>query len=283
MTALTQGSKEWLEFRKKKIGGSDAPIIMQKSPWSTPFKLWCEKLSLVPEKEKTARMQNGLDLEPQARKEFERLSGHIVFPQVLVSKEYDFMMASFDGLDIEQKHAVEIKCPGKVDHESAMDGVVPEKYMPQLQHQMIVAKLEMIFYFSYDENSSKIIEVERNDVYAKKIISEEQKFIRYMENFESPPLTDKDYVARSDREWIENARRWLKVNKQIKELEAEEEEARKSLIMLSNQTNAAGGGVRLMKVMRKGVVDYKAVPSLKEIDLEKYRKAPSESWRLISI
>jgi predicted phage-related endonuclease len=43
---MQQQTPEWLEFRKNKIGASDAPIIMETSPWKTPYQLWLEKLSL---------------------------------------------------------------------------------------------------------------------------------------------------------------------------------------------------------------------------------------------
>ena len=40
---MEQKSEEWLDWRKKGIGSSDAPIIMGVSPWKTPFELWEEK------------------------------------------------------------------------------------------------------------------------------------------------------------------------------------------------------------------------------------------------
>ena len=40
---LTQNTPEWLEFRRKKIGASDAPIILEVSTWKTPYQLWLVK------------------------------------------------------------------------------------------------------------------------------------------------------------------------------------------------------------------------------------------------
>lgn len=280
MTALVQGSQEWLDLRKKKIGSSDAAVLMKVSPWSTPFQLWCEKLSLVPEKTKNAAMQRGLDLERKARHEFEKLLGIVVFPQVFISDQYDFMMASLDGIDIEQKRAVEIKCPGKVDHQSAMDGVVPEKYIPQLQHQMIVANLDMIYYFSYTDASCKVILVERDLKYAEALIEEETKFWDNLQNFEAPDLIDRDYIERKDLEWMQIAQKWLQANGELKKWQDEEEKLKKALLDISGQVNAKGGGVKLMRIMRKGNVDYQAIPSLQDVNLESYRKKPVETWRL---
>lgn len=281
MSIPKQGTPEWIEFRKKKIGASDAPVIVGVSPWSTPYKLWCQKLSLMPDTEKNAAMTRGLEMEETARKEFEKQTGHIMFKPTLVSQEYGFMMASYDGMDIEQKFAVEIKCPGKMDHASAMDGVVPEKYIPQLQHQMIVAKLEMIFYFSYDGNSSKIIEVEQDKNYQKNLIAKELEFWKYLQDKEAPPFVEKDYVERNETDWLVAASQWMHISSQIKKLEEEEDRLRKKLIALSENANSKGAGIKLSKILRKGNVDYTAIPELKQINLDEYRKPSTESWRLV--
>ena len=119
MSALIQQSNEWLELRKNKIGASDAPVIMHVSPWKTPYQLWEEKLGLK-ESFSSSAMKRGLEMEESARKAFEKETGLVVFPQVLFHKEHEWMMASLDGIDIEGKNIVEIKCPGKVDHEIAL-------------------------------------------------------------------------------------------------------------------------------------------------------------------
>lgn len=280
MSALVQQTEEWLEMRKNYIGASDAPVLMEVSPWSTPYKLWCEKLSLLPPKKKTEAMQRGLDLEEEARKEFEKQTGLIMFPTVVFSDEYDFMMASLDGIDIEGKNILEIKCPGKEDHECAMDGVIPEKYMPQLQHQMIVTKLDKVWYFSYSKNSHKLIEVERDTKYAKKLIEKEKSFWRCVKELEAPPLTERDFIERSDDMWVSIASEWKQVQSSIRKLEALEKSLRNDLILISGGHNVVGAGIRMSKVVRKGNVEYKDIPELKDVNLDMYRKEPVESWRI---
>ena len=46
---LVQGSLEWREFRKRKIGASDAPSVMGVG-FLTPLQLWRIKVGLEPEK-----------------------------------------------------------------------------------------------------------------------------------------------------------------------------------------------------------------------------------------
>ena len=279
MSALIQQSNEWLELRKNKIGASDAPVIMHVSPWKTPYQLWEEKLGLK-ESFSSSAMKRGLEMEESARKAFEKETGLVVFPQVLFHKEHEWMMASVDGIDIEGKNIVEIKCPGKVDHEIALSGNIPEKYFPQLQHQMAICELDKAYYFSYSDNSSKVIVVNRDESYIKNMICKEVEFYDCVQNLTAPRMIERDFIQKEDDIWIETAAKWKQIKNQMTQLEKEEEDLRSSLICMSGKSNCKGGGIKLSKIVRKGSIDYKAIPELKEIDLEKYRKTPIEMYRL---
>ena len=77
---MQQGSKEWLDFRKNKIGASDMSSLMGVG-FSTPYKIWQVKLGMV-EIEKTAPMIRGLEMEPTIRQEYELEAGFSVEPDV---------------------------------------------------------------------------------------------------------------------------------------------------------------------------------------------------------
>lgn len=141
------GSKEWLDRRRNFICASDAPIIMGHSPWRNREQLMQEKLkgTFTPT---NAQMQRGVDLEPEARRLFVELTGHFVLTEWRVHSAIPWMAATFDGID-DEGVIVEIKCPGKKDHECAKHGEIPEKYMAQLQHQMYVAEVGQCYYMSY--------------------------------------------------------------------------------------------------------------------------------------
>ena len=237
MSALTQdndfiqGSPEWLSFRKKYIGASDAPIIMQISPWKTPYQLWLEKLDLVPPGIKNSAMERGLQLESEARLTFSIKTGIDMSPKVVIHPSVKWMMASLDGLSNDKKNAVEIKCPGKTDHAVAAQGKVPEKYYPQLQHQMEVAQLDMIFYYSFHEEfGDYIIEVNRDDKFIKKMKKEEEQFYDCVQSFISPKLTDRDYETRNDDVWTLVTSDWKYAKSQLNDWEETEKRLRENLI-----------------------------------------------------
>ncbi len=272
-----QGSAEWLALRKTKITATDASILMGASHWKTRTQLYHEKMGTAQPTYVNAAMQRGLDLEPIARSLFNLMTGLDVQPRVIVS---DWQMASLDGISDNGSDLVEIKCAGAADHALAVAGKIPAHYYPQLQHQMMVADVRDMFYFSFDGADGVIVEVARDDAYIAKLIDAEWEFYQCMLSCTPPTPLETDYIERDDELWLQCASKWKEVSSQIKSLEKEESELRKQLIFLSGESSTKGGGISLCQVSRKGNVDYSAIPELKSVDLEMYRKPDSSYWRL---
>lgn len=60
----TPGSPEWHAQRSKAIGGSDIAVIMNRSPWSSPYTLYHQKLGNISDTPGNALMRTGQILEP---------------------------------------------------------------------------------------------------------------------------------------------------------------------------------------------------------------------------
>lgn len=281
MAALVQQTEEWLEVRKNKIGASDASVIMEVSPWKTPNQLWEEKVGIRENSFKNRAMKRGLEMEEKARLKFEEMTGIFVLPKVIFHPQINWMMASLDGIDLNQEHIVEIKCPGEIDHEIAKSEMIPEKYYPQLQHQLEVCEKDMLYYFSFDGKDGVIVEHYRNEKYIKNMVSKEKEFWECVQNFTAPKLSEKDYQKKSDEIWCAASEKWLSINEQLSELEKQEKEFREILISMSGKQNTIGGGIKLLRFMRKGAIDYSKIPQLSGVDLEIFRKSPTECWKLI--
>ena len=283
MSALAQNTQDWLEFRKDKIGASDCPVIMGVSPWATPAELWEEKLGLRASRPMHTGMKRGHDLEEEARIQYQILTGFLMSPDVKTHPKIKYMIASLDGIDIDGKMIVEIKCPNKVDHEMAKKGKVPEKYYPQLQHQLEVTGLDGMHYFSFDGNDGVLVEVEKDKDYIKRIIEAERDFYRCLSDFECPPLTEKDYIERNDEIWLETAQEYKKISDQLKVLDLRKEELRSSLLTMCGNRNTKGGGITVSQSLRRGSIDTEKL--VKELDIrpeivDKYRKKAVKSWRI---
>jgi len=277
---VKQNTPEWLELRKTKIGASDAPIIMGVSPWKTPYELWQLKSGIVPDEKTNRYQQRGHDLEEAALLAYNEYTGNNAAPRVCFSPHHAWMMASLDGYDLKNRMIVEIKCPGEKDHAIAMRKKVPEKYFPQLQHQLAVTGLDMLHYWSFSEQSRHLVEVCRDDNFIKEMINRESVFYRSMVEGVPPELTDRDYVQRKDLEFFMAEQRFYSAKQKLEKARDEELEARKYLIKLSDGHSSAGAMTKVRKVIRKGSVDYSKVPELMHVNLDDYRASSSQSWRI---
>jgi len=274
-----QGSKEWLELRKHHIGASEAATILKIDPWKSPYNLFEEKLGLIVPRE-TEAMRRGKEMESYAREEFEKVTGIKMTPQVMFHPEVKYMMASMDGVSEDGRQALEIKCPGEATYKLAIAGKVPEHYNAQLQHQMAVMGLQVIFYFCFDGSTDIVLEIERNKDYIVTSYREEAEFWNRLQNFDPPPLTDRDFVHMDSQEWNQTAYEYGMMKNLREKYEKEEEVLKQRLIEMSGCKSCKGGGVQISRYIRKGNIDYAAVPELHGLDLEQYRKKPTEAWRI---
>jgi len=167
---LEQGSPEWLEFRTRHIGSSDAPIIMGVSKFCTIDELILEKRGFKSNKPANDYILNkGHKMESRTRHLFELELGSSIEPAVIESEQYPFLAASLDGL-LEDQTIWEHKLVGKADFATVKAGKCLDKYFPQLQHQMLVTGLENAILAVSIENEQKeyeyaYINVPRSDEY----------------------------------------------------------------------------------------------------------------------
>lgn len=150
---LEQNTQQWLAWRRKGIGSSDAATLFFGTYWEdTIYSLWHDKVGKGKPKTENPSMTRGKILEPKARELYQAVTGITSQPVCAIHHIHEFIKASLDGWDSEKKIIGEIKCINKYDHQTALEGKVPEKYQPQILHQYLVSDGEatMIHYISYN-------------------------------------------------------------------------------------------------------------------------------------
>jgi len=269
---------EWLKERKKGIGASDAPIIMGVSPYSTPYQLWLEKISPdVAEEKNTFILEKGLRLEPMALALIEFELGKSFQTQYMAALEdVPWLRATLDGYS-ECGEIIEIKYMGAEPHRP---GNVPEQYFPQLQHQMLVTGKPFVWFCSFNPDAEKklhITKVERDDTYIKDYLEKAKDFWQKVLDRRPPDLTPKDSKKIRDSHLIALANEYAENDATLEKLETRQEEIKKLLLeddKIKSHANVECGRVKILQIQRTGNVNYKAVPELKGVDLEKYRAKP---------
>lgn len=197
IVSVKQNSQEWREWRGRGLGASNAPTIMGVSPWCSPFELWMEMTGIKsrpqPNEFAIRAMARGNQLEAKARKLFEREQG-AEYPSVSASNDdFEYIRASFDGYNAERNEILEIKCPGKADHDKAKCGDIPEKYFPQLQQQFLVSGAEKGWYVSWDGKGSLVsIPVYPDAKYILELQASLLLFWHCVQERKSPEVSQKD-------------------------------------------------------------------------------------------
>ena len=278
-----QGSEEWLNWRKTVITATDCPAILGSSPYQTAHKCWQRKLGLVEPQKTSAIMERGKALEPIARAQFEVDFGIKMIPEVVESTEHPFLGASLDGISPCGQYILEIKTGGDKQCAVAELGEIPDHYMHQMQHQLLVTGAKLCYYYFFDGSRGICLEVEPDPQFVAMFLPIARDFWRKIAFFEAPQLTERDYKdMNDDKSWNEYADMYLEVDAQLKGLEDKKDFLRKKLIELAGEHNCQSKALKVMKIITRGRVDYEQVPELKTVDLDKYRKGTSVSWKIVA-
>lgn len=278
---LVQGSEEWLKWRKSVITATECPCILGISPYATPYKAWQLKLGLIAPGPVNDAMLRGQRLEPEARVKFTQEYDIEMTPACVESSQYNFLGASLDGLSSCLKYLLEIKCNGEKTHHNVLNGQIPSYHIAQMQHQLLVTGAEKCFYYSYDGDKGHCIEVFPDHLFWENFIKKAKDWWHCISEFEPPEFSDKDYRNMSnDKYWQTCAMTYQDLDQEIKTLEQKKDFVRRELIRLCANQSSEGFGVKVLKTIVSGRIDYEIIPELQKIDLNKYRKEPSESWRV---
>ncbi|MGA7871491.1 MAG: YqaJ viral recombinase family protein [Candidatus Binatus sp.] len=272
---LQQNTPEWHRWRKQGIGASDAPVIMGETAFKSPRTLWSIKTGRMQEASAGPAARRGRELERFARRAYERQTGIQVEPLCLVHQEFEWMRASLDGLSFDGSTLLEIKCPlSPRDRASAEQGRIPCQYHAQLQHQLEVSGAAQAHYWSFHGTGGVLVEIRPDREYLKRLVEAEAAFWQLVQENRWPELPDEELDLSAEPKWRRAALRYREARLRLEHAAAEEHQLRATLACMATARRTYGCGVEVLKSSRKGAVDYSAVPELRGVNLEPYRKPP---------
>lgn len=170
--------EQWLEERRKGIGGSDAAAVAGLSPWKSPVEVWLEKTGQVEPEEPGEAAYWGTVLEDVVAREFSLRTGLKTRRRnaILQHPKYEWMIANVDRFIVGENIGLECKTTSAYNTKEWEGDEIPAQYIVQVQHYMAVtgAKAWWIAVliggqrFLYkrverdDELIDQLIEIERN-------------------------------------------------------------------------------------------------------------------------
>ena len=208
--------KDWLEYRRRGIGGSDAATILGISPFTTARDLYYDKLKIVPfddsESNWVAKKMGHL-LEDLVAEIFHVKTGYRIYQikKMFYHPVHTFMLADIDyfvELPGGRTAILEIKTTNynAKDHWWSEDGqeIVPLNYEAQGRHYMAVMNIDEVFYCClYGNNEDEVIirHIDRDRDYEAELIALEQDFWEnHILTGMPPPYTeDGDLILNSVR------------------------------------------------------------------------------------
>lgn len=199
----------WLKARSFGIGGSDASAVLGMNPYKSNIELFEEKTGrrLPEDISDKSYVKYGTQAEPLIRALFAldypeyQVSYHE--NRILRSKSFPFMQASLDGelVDAEGRRGIlEIKTTNilqSMQREKWKDRI-PDNYYIQILHYLLVTDWDFVVLCAHlrsdwgpDKRTTvKHYFIERSEVEAdlEMLLTEEQKFWKYVESGRKPPL-----------------------------------------------------------------------------------------------
>lgn len=198
---------EWLEERKKGIGGSDASIIIGLNPYKNNIELWEEKTGRKQAEDISEKpyVKYGVSMEDNLRQSFaiKHPEFEVIHEENAIVKhsKYPFLFASLDGILINketgEKGILEIKTSAilRSMQKEKWKNKVPDNYFIQVLHYLNVTEFSFAYLFaeltySDDLQMTKTYKFDRNNFIEdiEYLQKKEIEFWKYVEEDKKPPL-----------------------------------------------------------------------------------------------
>lgn len=184
--------EQWLEARKKTIGGSEASAIVGLNPWCSPYALWAQKKGHTPQIADNESMRQGRDLEEYVAQRFSEATGKKVKRKnaILYNDDFPFAHANVDRLIVGEEAGLECKTTKSLNLKQFKNGEFPATYYVQCQHYMMVTGYKK-WYLAVLIFGTEFLwfEIPRNDEDIEALRAAEQDFhSKYIAGNDEPPV-----------------------------------------------------------------------------------------------
>lgn len=147
VSTLNLDKKEWLKYRKKGIGGSDAGAVCGLNPYRTAMQVYNDKTSDTIEEIDNEAMRQGREFEDYVARRFTEATGKKVrrANAMFCHESYPFMLADVDRMVVGENAGLECKTASPFMAEHWKDGKIPLSYQIQCYHYMTVCNADAWF------------------------------------------------------------------------------------------------------------------------------------------
>ena len=193
--------EEWLEERRKTIGGSDAAAILGLNEWHSAYSIWAEKTGkLIPEDisdKESVRLGN--DLEQYVAERFAEATGKKVRREnhIIYNSDYPFAHANPDRMIVGENAGLECKTTTSYEIASQLAaGDIPKQWYCQCVHYMMVTGAKRWYLAALVFGRGFYWqEIVRDDAEIEALAAAERDFFRLVESGEPPAIDGSQSTA----------------------------------------------------------------------------------------
>jgi len=185
--------QDWLEYRRRGIGGSDVAAVCGLSKWKSPVEVWLDKTGQIDPSPAGEAAYWGTIMEPIIRQELAGRTGFKVrqVHAILQHRRFPFMFANIDGIVtdphlgegiFEAKTASAYRAP-------EWEAGIPDEYALQVQHYMAVTGLSFTWVAVLIGGNQFVWRlVERDEAVIDLLIQMENRFWKLVETGVAPEI-----------------------------------------------------------------------------------------------
>lgn len=189
----TQNHDEWVQLRKKSIGGSDAGAIAGYNPYMAAHSLWAEKSGHVDGFEGNLTTEVGSYLEPLVADLFTRETGKKVRRRnaTVYNDDYPWAHANVDRVIIGENALLECKTTNSPPNlKMFRKGEYPPAWYCQVMHYMAVCGYRKAYIAVLIEcKDFKVFEVDWDEEEAAELMDMERIFWQHVQDGTPPPVS----------------------------------------------------------------------------------------------
>ena len=217
--------------------------------------------------------------------DYEMLTGNKVKDcGFFVHPEFEWLGASPDGL-IGDHGLIEIKAPFSLRNETSpkFKSLADQPhYKSQVMVELACTGRQWCDFYQWTPNGGGHVErVEYDPQWFAENLPELKAFYkRFLSELDNPAHLEEKHKEINTQQAKLLIDEYQDLTDSIDQATERKKEVFDELVKLAKGRNSLIWGRKLTQVERKGAVDYKAIPQLKNVDLEQFRKKPTNYWRL---
>ena len=283
---------EWLEYRRKGIGGSDAGAVCGLNPYRTAMQVYQDKIMDDLDEFDNEAMRQGREFEDYVARRFMEATGKKVRKVnfMYYDEDHPFMIADVDRMVVGENAGLECKTASPYMAEHWEDGRIPISYQIQCLHYMSVCNADAwyIAVLIYGREF-KYYKIERDEEMIADLIRIEEDFwenhvvkgkVPAPDGSELADSVIEEYFKKSREKTIEltgfdeKLERRQELAKDIEDMETEKRQIEQELKLYLGEAEAAKNGryrVSWKSVSSQRIDEKRLKEECPEV-YEKYRK-----------